>query len=284
VSLSSSLGDAGNPGDTGCPGGPDAPGDRTRLRRSDATALLAGLAALTLWLSLTDGIYRYLRPTMRPWLVASGVFLAGLALAAAITTWRERRAGGHSATPRASVVGWLLVLPLVVAVSTDPGALGAFAVRQQVGSYTPNRDFDLDSYLRSHTSAGQVPALQVHQFLAAAGGDDADRALLAGTPVRLTGFVVRDDGSRGGGRPGRFTLARLMIGCCAGDATGLVVTVAGHDGDPPDEDTWVEVTGTFDEELTAQQPQDAIAGAVPVLAMTSMRAVDEPREPYEYPG
>ncbi len=260
------------------------PGGPARLRRSDAAALLAGVAGLTLWLSLTDGIYRYLRPTMRPWLVASGVFLAGLALATARGAWRERRAAGLSGAPRLSVVGWFLVLPLVIAVSTDPGALGAFAVRQQVSNYMPDTDFDLGAYLRSHTSGGQAPTLQVHQFLAAADGSDADRELLADTPVRLTGFVVHDDTADAGGQRGRFTLARLMIGCCAGDATGLLVTVAGHDGEPLAEDSWVEVTGAFDERLTAEQPQDAIARAVPVLVMTSVRPVDEPREPYEYPG
>jgi hypothetical protein len=37
-----------------------------RLRRSDAAGLLAVLAGLALWLSLSDGFFRYLRPTMRP--------------------------------------------------------------------------------------------------------------------------------------------------------------------------------------------------------------------------
>lgn len=255
----------------------------TRLRRADAAALLAGLAGLTLWLSLTDAFYRYLRPTMRPWLVAAGVFVAGLALATAVTAWREsRRDGAVSARP--SVAGWLLVVPLVIALSTDPGALGAFAVRQQAGGYVPVGDFDLDAHLRSHTWGGQVPSLQLHQFLAAAKDDDEQR-LLADTTVRLTGFVVHDRGADGGPDPdGGFTLARLMIGCCAGDASGLLVAVRGHDGPRPDEEAWVEVTGRFDPALTAAQPQDAIAGSVPVLAVSSLRHVDEPREPYEYPS
>jgi uncharacterized repeat protein (TIGR03943 family) len=253
----------------------------SRLRRSDAAALLAGVAGLTLWISLTDGIYRYLRPTMRPWLVASGVFVACLALAAGVTAWRERRAVGHVGPSRPSLVGWFLVLPLVIAVSTDPGALGAFAVRQQASAgYVPPYEFDLDAYLGSHASGGQVPALRVHQFLAAAAGPADDQQLLAGTTVRLTGFVVHDEGDGVGG----FTLARLMIGCCAGDATGLLVAVRGYDGEPLADDSWVEVTGRFDERLTAEQPQDEIAGAVPVLAMSSLRHVDQPREPYEYPG
>jgi uncharacterized repeat protein (TIGR03943 family) len=249
-----------------------------RLRRSDAATLLAALAGLTLWLSMTDGIYRYLRPTMRPWLLASAVFLACLALATAVVAWRELGRGGPGAvragSTRASLVGWLLVVPVVVAVSTDPGALGAFAVRQQgVVAYASVGDFDFETYLRSHTTGGQAPSLQLHQFLAAAQGGEDDRRLLADTPVRLTGFVFDDAFAP----PGSLSLARLMIGCCAGDAWSLVVTVRGYDGVPPAEDSWVEVTGNFDEQVTGEQ-------SVPVLVMSSLRHVDEPREPYEYPS
>jgi uncharacterized repeat protein (TIGR03943 family) len=252
----------------------------SRLRRPDAAALLASVAGLTLWLSLTDGIYRYLRPSMRPWLIASGVFVAGLALASAVTAWRERRQASRTASTRASVVGWFLVVPLVIAISTDPGALGAFAVRQQAGAiYAAPNDFDLDTYLASHTTGGQAPALQFKQFLAAAGGASKDRDLLAGTTVRLTGFVVHDEGDV----PGAFTLARLMVGCCAGDATAMLVSVRDYEGAPLSDDNWVEVTGRFDERLTSKQPQDRFAGPVPVLAMASLRHVDQPREPYEYP-
>jgi uncharacterized repeat protein (TIGR03943 family) len=252
-------------------GGPD------RLRRSDAAALLAVLAGLTLWLSLTDGFYRYLRPTMRPWLTASGAFLAGLAVATAVVAWREaRRAGGAApaGSSRASLVGWFLVLPLVVAVSTDPGALGAFAVRQQSGmAYVAAGDFDLETHLRTHSTAGQAPALQLHQFLSAAAGGEDERRLLADTPVRLTGFVVHEPDAP----PGGFTLARLMIGCCAGDANGLVVAVRGYDGEELADDTWVEVTGRYDERLSGD-------AEVPALALSSLRRVARPREPYEYPS
>jgi hypothetical protein len=38
----------------------------SKLRRVDAALLLASVAGLSLWLSLTDGIYRYLRPRCAP--------------------------------------------------------------------------------------------------------------------------------------------------------------------------------------------------------------------------
>jgi uncharacterized repeat protein (TIGR03943 family) len=256
-------------------------GRRTLLRRSDAAALLASVAGLTLWLSLTDGIFRYLRPSMRPWLVAAGVFIAGLALATAVAAWRERGQGGHRAPLRASLVGWCLILPVVIAISTQPRALGAYAVRQQAGiiQIIPS-DFELDSYLASHTTGGQSPQLQLKQFIAAADGSRDDRHLLAATPVRLTGFVVNDDEDPAGG----FTLARLLVGCCAGDASAILVAVRGYEGPALPDDQWVEVTGNFDERLTAEEGQIQYSGTVPVLAMTRLRHIDPPREPYEYPG
>ena len=94
-------------------------------------------------------------------------------------------------------------------------------------------------------------------------------------------FVVHDpDGGPGG--PGRTTIARLVVGCCAGDATALLVDVRGDVGAPLADDTWVEVTGRFDSEATAEQPDRGYR--VPVLHLVSLRRVDAPREPYEYPG
>lgn len=288
-------------------------GGRTRvlMRRVDAALLLAGVAAMTLWLSLTDGMLRYVRPSMRPWLVASGVFLGLLAAAVAASGWWGRRRPVRGSTPPSSssspsspapacgpdgcgapaagddhghgrrrglgLVGWLIGLPLVVAVSLDPGALGAYSIRQSAGGL-PAIDFDLEQHLRTRSFGGQAPELLVHEFLLAADADEADQSLLASTPVRLTGFVVTDEDSGG------FRLARFIIGCCAGDAIGLLVDVRGLDGEPLADETWIQVTGTYDPAATeSARAEDGGGGAVPVLQASSVREVEAPAEPYEYP-
>jgi uncharacterized repeat protein (TIGR03943 family) len=161
----------------------------------------------------------------------------------------------------------------VVALAVDAGALNAYTIRQGSAFGADLGTFDLAEHLESHSFAGQAPELRLREFLAAAHGDEGERRLLAGTPVRLTGFVVGDGSTDG------FLLARLMIGCCAGDAVGLVVAVTGYDGPPLPDDTWAQVTGTFVDEDGG--PTDE---AEPTLALTGLRQVDEPDEPYEYPS
>jgi uncharacterized repeat protein (TIGR03943 family) len=265
-----------------CLGADDDHGDEhapSRLRSADAAALLAALAGLVLWASLTDSIYRYVRPTMRPWLVLSGAAIVVLAVAVAVGAWREGRRPGAGAAGRYSLIGWALLVPALIALSSDPGALGSFAVQQAAGaSFRADRSFDLDAYVQSHTTGGQAPSLSMGQFLSAVDDPD-DRALLAETTVRLTGFVADDGGMLDTSPPGAFALARLMIGCCAGDAIPLLVDVQGIDGGPPPVDTWVEVTGRY-------RPADDGArdeGDLPVLVADDLRRVDEPRQPYEYP-
>ena len=266
------------------------------MRRTDAAGLLAALGVLVLWLGLSDRILRYLRPTMRTWLVVTGVLLVVLAVAVGVSAWRDHRAGRRQ-PHRSGLVGWLIVLPVLVALCVDARALGAYTIR--LGStYTKvsDGDFDLESHLRSHSFTGQAAELQLHQFLSAASGSPDERRLLADTPVRLTGFVVNDDDTgsdntgagsgpgsgpgNGGAAGGGFDLARLMIGCCAGDAVGLVVHVADYRGEPLADDAWVEVTGTFrsDAEDTGPAGREA-----PVLELASLQTVDQPSEPYEYP-
>jgi len=256
--------------------------ERVTMRRSDAAALLAGLGLLAVWLASTDRILRYLRPSMRPWIVLSGSLLIVLALAVAVSAWRDERAGhrgGHG--QRARLVGWLIALPLVVSLAVDGQALGAYTIRQNSAFGVRLADFDLADHLRTHSFAGQTPQLELHQFLAAAHGDADQQRFLAETPVRLTGFVVGDGTADG------FQLARLMIGCCAGDAVGLIVDVRGYEGGPLADDTWVEVTGSF-VPAVEDAPDDGdgarqLVDDAPVVQLTSLRRVDEPDEPYEYP-
>jgi uncharacterized repeat protein (TIGR03943 family) len=215
--------------------------------------------------------------------VVTGALLVVLALAVGTSAWRDHRAGRRQ-PHRSGLVGWLIVLPVVVALCVDAQALGAYTIRQGPG-YTRvlARDFDLESHLHAHSFAGQAAELQLHQFLSAAGGSPDERRLLADTQVRLTGFVVNDNdhgAGNGGNAGGGFDLARLMIGCCAGDAVGLIVHVADYRGDPLADETWVEVTGTFTPGADDTGPAGEEA---PVLELASLRTVDQPGEPYEYP-
>jgi hypothetical protein len=148
------------------------------------------------------------------------------------------------------------------------------AVRQaRLGS------FDLERYLASHRQGGQAPLLSLTQFGSAA-NDPATAPRLAATDVRLDGFVVEPV-------PGGFSLARLQLGCCAGDAVPIVVEVeyTGSVDRPPSPDQWVQVEGRFSPEATARRNAGPDASPVPdpVFLATSVSPIDPPDEPYEYP-
>ncbi|MFN8038342.1 MAG: TIGR03943 family protein [Acidimicrobiales bacterium] len=274
------------------------------MRPADRPLLVASLGLLALWAGGTDAIYRFLRPSMRPWLLLAGVVLLVLAAVTGWATWRDHRepsgagedgpdadldhtpaaadrpGGGEGHDPHAhrpSKIGWLLLAPVVVAVALDPLPLGA-ASASRAGSV--NRasvgPFDLATYLRTNSLAGQAPPLSQGHFMAAA-DDPAQRDLLAATPVRLTGFVASTSG------PGRFQLSRLVIGCCAGDAVPILVDVHADGLAVPPVDTWVEVEGRFDPAATDQATAEQQRAVPPVVDATAVRTIDPPVEPYEYP-
>jgi len=270
------------------------------VRPADRPLLVASMGLLALWAGGTDAIYRFLRPSMRPWLLLAGVVLLVLAAVTGWATWRDRRevtevdadadggdsphadataaAGADHHPHRPSKIGWLLLAPVVVAVALDPLPLGA-ASASRAGSI--NRaavgPFDLGEYLRTASLAGQAPPLSQGHFMAAA-GDPAQRDLLAATPVRLTGFVASSSG------PGRFQLSRLVIGCCAGDAVPILVDVHADGLAVPPVDTWVEVEGRFDPAATDRATADQQRAVPPVIDATAVRTIDAPTEPYEYPS
>jgi putative membrane protein len=264
--------------------------DRTPMRHGDAAAVIGLIAFVALWMGLTDGMLRYLRPSMRPWLVGSGAALALLAAGIGFVAWRETRGerdqdeeiGGRATRGhhhRLGLVGWLLVVPFLAVWCVDPSALGAYAAQRQAAFGMPIIDFDLPSYVEAHSFSGQTVELKLHEFVFSANSDDdAVRSLLADTPVRLRGFVVPSPDGKG------FLLVRFLIGCCAGDAIGLEVDVRGYHGPALEEETWVEVTGTYDAQASDAQPRDRFTSeSVPVLAAHSVRQIDEPDSPYEYP-
>jgi uncharacterized repeat protein (TIGR03943 family) len=230
---------------------------------------LVAVGSLSVGIAVTDAIYRYLRPAMRPWLLGAGVCLVAIGLAG---LWMQRHDGTEHDEHRhvGRRVGWLLLVPVVVALVFDPGALGSYAVGQQASASFNDVDFDLADHLRSHTFGGQAADLQLCEFVWSA-SDPADRRLLASTHVRLIGFVTRLEGA------GPLYLARLRMGCCAGDAVASLVELRGAEPRPAD-DTWVEVVGTFDRQASAASDDPTR----PVIRVERMRRIREPSEPYEY--
>ncbi|MFJ8139666.1 TIGR03943 family putative permease subunit [Streptomyces sp. NPDC096013] len=206
--------------------------------------VLSGLGLLHASL-FTDLCLRYVKPSMRPMLVASGFLLILLGIAEAWSRARqhpgvddhpigqhhtehpEEHVGhNHSKVPR---VAWLLFLPALSLLFYAPPALGAYTASRAATKAVPVRDaFDplpatspLPMTLTDFTTRVQ---------------QDRKRAI-KGRTVQMTGFVTPDKGSE------YWDLTRIMISCCAADAQSIKVRVYGIPA--LSANTWVTITGTW---------------------------------------
>jgi uncharacterized repeat protein (TIGR03943 family) len=247
------------------------------VRRFGPAVLLVLVGAAVLRISLFSTLYlRYVQPALRPYLIASGVLLVLLAVVTAVRRGRrgddpdptdddhhDHGEGGHghshSATPR---LAWLLTLPAVALLLFPPPALGSYSAAREDAQ-------------RAAQGVGTFPALPAGDPVRLSVGEFSSRAVydsgrsLKGRTVRLTGFVSRGDGST-------WYVTRLVVSCCAADATTSKVEVRGSDAALP-ADTWVTVTGTW-------HPEGKLgtdAAWPPVLSATEVTRVKQPSDPYE---
>ncbi|WP_405624083.1 TIGR03943 family putative permease subunit [Streptomyces sp. NBC_00076] len=251
------------------------------MRRYGSPLLLVLVGAAVLRISLFSELYlRYVQAALRPYLVVSGVALTLLGLAMAAVrrpahddqeTAREEGADEghgegregedghhHGHGPR---VAWLLTLPAVALLLFPPPALGSYSAEREAAQ-------------RAAQGVGTFPALPAGDPVELTVGQFDSRAIydsgrsLKARSVRMTGFVTHGD-------DGTWYVTRLMVTCCAADATTSKVEVRG--GDAPPVDSWVTVTGVWH----PKGELGADSAWPPVLDATSVKRVKQPADPYE---
>jgi uncharacterized repeat protein (TIGR03943 family) len=236
-------------------------------RRTQA-AMLVLVGATALWLGLTDAALSYVRGTLRPLLVASGVVLLALAVAAL----RRRDPGpdlrdhGHGA-PRS---GWLLALPVLVLLLVAPPALGSYAATRQARPVVAAGGDPGGVFPPLPEPVGSAVPLAVSEFVTRALYDE-ERSL-SGERVRLLGFAAPGQG-------GGYLLTRFNLFCCAADGQAYQVEVHG-DQVPRRADQWLVVEGRW----RPAKVYDGIAplGVLPVLVADSVTEVRPPADRYEH--
>ncbi|MEU3984496.1 TIGR03943 family protein [Streptomyces sp. NPDC026672] len=240
------------------------------MRRYGPTVLLLLVGAAVLRISLFSVLYlRYVQSGLRPYLIASGALLVLLGVAAGVRAARDTpdeeedphdHGSGHthSTGPR---LAWLLALPAAALLVFPPPALGSYSAAREeaqraaqgVGTFPP-------------LPAGDPVDLSVAAFTSRAVYDSGYS--LKGRTVRLTGFVTHGD-------DGTWYITRLLVSCCAADATTSKVQIRGAGS--PAADTWVTVTGTW-------RPKGGLGSSAawpPVLDAKTVKRVEEPSDPYE---
>jgi uncharacterized repeat protein (TIGR03943 family) len=227
------------------------------MRRDAANVLLVLVGAALLKITL-DGTYlRYVKPTAAPWLLAAGCVLIVIAAVALGRDIAGAHVHGH-AHP-GTRWAWLLAVPVLAIFLVAPPALGA------------------DSVLRAGSSGAPAPVtlppLPRGAVVPVSMSDFVTRSVWSHTldrrTVAVTGFVVHDHGTD--------YVARLVITCCAADATPMRARLTGHLATALPDDQWIRVLGRL-------VPGSATAanGYTPTLTTASLHTVAAPREPYEH--
>jgi uncharacterized repeat protein (TIGR03943 family) len=90
-------------------------------------------------------------------------------------------------------------------------------------------------------------------------------------PVTVTGFVAPP----GEGYADGYTIARMVISCCAADANPMQLHIA--EDAPFPSDTWVNAVITVVPNTATMDN-----GYVPTVTLTSATPIDQPDDPYEH--
>lgn len=242
------------------------------MRRETQNVLLVLVGGALIKIVL-DGTYlRYVKPWSGPVVLAAGVVLVLLAVVAIVRDVRGARADdGHR--HRSTGAAWLMLLPVLAILLVAPPALGSAAVTG-VGARAVSVAGDTAPPPLPPGEAPSVSVLDVVQRTAA-----DPRGELTRRDVTLTGFTVPSTT----GAPG-VDLARLVIACCAADASAVRVHLVSAAADPGlapapggAPDRWVEVRGRV-----VEGTGTAADGHVPTLRVVSWSEVAVPDRVYEY--
>ncbi|MDX6256531.1 MAG: hypothetical protein QOJ11_2865 [Frankiales bacterium] len=240
------------------------------MNRRTESLLLAAMGVAALVLSLNGDALAFIRPTLVPYLFASGVVLLLLAIAPAVRRRvapdaeleaEEQTEHDHQHSRRAP---WLVMAPLLVLLVVAPGPLGASAASTAQRAVTPQGG----AYPPVGAKVDGAVPMTLAEYTSRAVDDDAHS--LTGVPVRLVGFVAKAKDGNG------FLLSRFTIFCCAADAEIEQIRILGASSPAPN--TWVAVTGTWPVTSAAA----ASGESVPTLTASSVVAVKRPHAPYEY--
>ncbi len=222
--------------------------------------MLLVLGVLLLRLTLGGSYVWFVKPSMKPVLLASAAVLIALSLWSIWQTWRHEEDSddghGHAGVPR---VAWLMLLPVLVVFVVSPRPLGAYTAGRQLAT----APVAAEPVELTPLPAGETVDLAIADYITRAvwGGGQT----LADRDVRLTGFVTPDP-------DGGWWVTRLGLACCAADALSFRVRVLDAEALPAN--TWVDVAGRW-------VAGDSGDPAIPLIEADDVVEVQEPQNPYE---
>lgn len=262
------------------------------MNRETGNVLLVLVGGMLLRIAASETYLRYVRAWLRVPLLVAGVSLVLLGLVSLYLEnpgTRSRRvspdrppdpvdqpvdhgtndgtgAGDPAGHRHGHRVAWLLLLPVFAIFLVAPPALGSYAADRETVARVPppaaSGDFP-------PLPAGDPVPVRLDEYEARAVWD-AGRTL-TGRRVALIGFVTL--------RPsGGYYLTRIVITCCAADATAARVLVTGAAASSFGKDTWLEVVGHYTGVDHSREDQ---IGPIAQIGAESVRQIRPPAEPYQ---
>jgi uncharacterized repeat protein (TIGR03943 family) len=226
-----------------------------------------------------DGSYlRYVRPWSATPVLVAGVVLVAVALVSLVRDLRGRPPTGdhghdHHPDGRAGPAAWLLVLPVLALLLVVPPALGSGALAGFGARAAPTVATPADEPL----PPGEAPDLGLLDVVSRTAADP--HGPVTEREITVTGFVAASPA----GAPG-LDLARLVISCCAADASAVRLHLADPAGrlagvvpGGAEGDRWVTIRGRI--VAGTGTPSD---GHVPTLSVTAWWPIATPDPVYEY--
>lgn len=238
------------------------------MRRDVGGVLLVLVGGTLLRLAGGDAYLLYVRDAMRPYLLVSAVVLLVLGLGLVVDVLRTSRTPatdtdedhGHD-HGRSALAAWLLVLPVLAIFLIAPPALGAYTAARATPVIQPPPTPKLPAL-----PAGDPTTTTLQDYAVRAVWDDG--RTLTGRTLSLVGFVTPGDN-------GSWYLTRMTLTCCAADAVTTKILMVDPPSAPP-ANTWLEVTGVWVPGGGTNNPT-----AIPWLKVSSMKKINQPKDPYE---
>lgn len=238
-----------------------------RLANRLKALVLIGLAIYFTQKFISGTLYYYISPRFG-WLTVLAVILLIMLAGAYSMVGGDDDASnrGHTHGKFTWVALAIVSLPLFLGVVVPSNPLDASAVATR--GVTTNLAIaaeDGDQVL------GLVPSERNVLDWVRAMSLNPDPASLNGQEANLVGFVYRDITFA----EDQVMVARFTLSCCVADATAIGVVVQSDEVVAIEQDTWVQVTGLFQEGELDGSP-------IPILFADSVQPVEEPVQPYLY--
>jgi uncharacterized repeat protein (TIGR03943 family) len=238
------------------------------MNRAAQGFLLFLVGGAVLRSSLSQQYLRFVKPGLRPLLLAAAVVLMLTAAATIGSELRARRARAVAAAADKDGhghhdvrVAWLLLLPLFALIALVPPALGSYAADRTGTALQPPLAF-------ADLPAGDPVQLTLLDY---AGRAVYNGRSLAGRRVEISGFITF-------GPHGAPYLTRMILNCCAADAQPVKVELSGAFPAQIRPDLWLDVVGRY---VGRQTRDDVNGGPIPYLDVTSAHPVSAPADPYD---